>query len=171
MRGGHATEANKHNMSHQYARRLKLLFLLTVLYFSSKQIGNQISPISQLQSDHDCARAIHLTAEKCEILLGRPAPFATPYMVGREDKRTKNRTILPTLKNNAAAGYQNPRKIELLKGAGLLVLLTRRRNNLWTICVIIIIIIIIVVSFSPTRERAYDMFNRFSFFFFFTLLM
>ena len=42
-------------------------------------------------------------------------------MVGREDKRTNNRTILSTLKYNAAAGYQGPVKIELLKGAGLLV--------------------------------------------------
>ena len=41
-------------------------------------------------------------------------------MVGREDKRTNNRTMLSTLKNNAAAGYQGPVKIELLKGAGLL---------------------------------------------------
>ena len=41
-------------------------------------------------------------------------------MIGREDKRTNNRTMLPTLKNNAAAGYQGPVKIELLKGAGLL---------------------------------------------------
>ena len=51
---------------------------------------------------------------------GRPAQFATSYMIGREDKRTNNRTTLPTLKNNAAAGYQGPVKIELLKGAGLL---------------------------------------------------
>ena len=29
--------------------------------------------------------------------------------------------MLPTLKNNAAAGYQDPVKIELLKGAGLLI--------------------------------------------------
>ena len=28
--------------------------------------------------------------------------------------------MLPTLKNNAAAGYKVPVKIELLKGAGLL---------------------------------------------------
>ena len=28
--------------------------------------------------------------------------------------------MIPTLKNNAAAGYQGPVKIELLKGAGLL---------------------------------------------------
>ena len=49
----------------------------------------------------------------------RPAPFAPSYMVGPEDKRTNNRTMLPTLKNNAAAGYQGPVKIELLKGAGL----------------------------------------------------
>ena len=32
----------------------------------------------------------------------------------------KNRTMLPTLKNNAAAGYQGPVEIEILKGAGLL---------------------------------------------------
>ena len=41
-------------------------------------------------------------------------------MFGREDKRAINRTMLPGLKNNAAAGYQGPVKIELLKGAGLL---------------------------------------------------
>ena len=51
---------------------------------------------------------------------GQPTPFATSYMVGGEDKRTNNRTMIPTLKNNAAAGYQGPAKTELLKGAGLL---------------------------------------------------
>ena len=45
-------------------------------------------------------------------------------MVGREDKTTNNRTMLPTLKTNAATGYQGPVKIELLKGAGLLVFAT-----------------------------------------------
>ena len=49
--------------------------------------------------------------------LGRHVPFAASYMVGREDKRTNNRTMLPALKNNAAAGYKGPVKIELLKGA------------------------------------------------------
>ena len=60
--------------------------------------------------------------EMCVILevMGRAAQHATPYMVGREDKTTNNRTMLPTLKNNAAAGYQGPVKTELLKGAGLL---------------------------------------------------
>ena len=48
--------------------------------------------------------------------MGRPAPFVTPYMVGREDKRTNNRTMLPTLKSNPAAGYQESSEIELLKG-------------------------------------------------------
>ena len=33
-----------------------------------------------------------------------------------------NRTMLSTLKNDAAAGYQGPVKIELLKGEGLLYL-------------------------------------------------
>ena len=42
------------------------------------------------------------------------------YIVGQEDKRTNNRTMLPTLKNNAAAGYQGPVKTELLKDAGRL---------------------------------------------------
>ena len=53
-------------------------------------------------------------------LLGRLEPFAMSYIVGREDKGTNNGTMLPTAKNNAAAGYQGPVKIELLKGAGLL---------------------------------------------------
>ena len=43
------------------------------------------------------------------------------YMVGQEDKRTNNRMTFLALKNNAAAGYERPVKIELLKGAGLLV--------------------------------------------------
>ena len=47
---------------------------------------------------------------------GRPAPFATSYVVGRED----NRTMLPTLKHIAAGGYQGPVQIEVLKGGGLL---------------------------------------------------
>ena len=42
------------------------------------------------------------------------------YMVGQKNERTNNRTMIPTLENNAASGYQGPVKIELLKGAGLL---------------------------------------------------
>ena len=38
------------------------------------------------------------------------------YMVDGKDKRSNNRTMLPTLKNNVAAGYQGPVKVELLKG-------------------------------------------------------
>ena len=41
-------------------------------------------------------------------------------MVVRKDKRKNNRTMIPTLQNNAAVGYQGPVKIELLKDAGLL---------------------------------------------------
>ena len=52
---------------------------------------------------------------------GRPALFATSDIVSQEDKRMNNRTMLPALKNSAAAGYQGPVKIELLKGADLLV--------------------------------------------------
>ena len=52
----------------------------------------------------------------CRIL-GRHATFVTSYMAGRENKRTNNRTILPSLKSNAVAGYKGPVKKELLKGA------------------------------------------------------
>ena len=41
-------------------------------------------------------------------------------MVGREDKITNKRTISPALKSNAAAGYKDRVKIELLRGADLL---------------------------------------------------
>ena len=61
---------------------------------------------------------------------GRPPPvyltlnklltYLLTYMVGREDKRTNNRTMIPALKNNTAAGYKGPVKRELLKCAGLL---------------------------------------------------
>ena len=47
---------------------------------------------------------------------GAPAMFVTSYTVGQKD----NRTMFPALKNNAAAGYKDPVKIELLKAAGLL---------------------------------------------------
>ena len=42
------------------------------------------------------------------------------YITGREDKSTNNRAMIPTLKHNAAAGYQGAVKIELLKGVALL---------------------------------------------------
>ena len=60
--------------------------------------------------------------QNSNILNGRPAPCATSYVVGREDKRTNNRTMLPSLNNNAAAGYRGPVKLELLECAGLLIL-------------------------------------------------
>ena len=50
--------------------------------------------------------------------VGRPEPLSTSYMVGRENKRTNNRTMFLILKNNAAAGYKGPAKIELLRGVG-----------------------------------------------------
>ena len=57
-----------------------------------------------------------------------PANIHTPHHLQHltvlaercKNKRMNNRTILLVLKNNAAAGYQDPVKIELLKGAGLL---------------------------------------------------
>ena len=64
---------------------------------------------------------VYRTNDGCHALyVGRPAPFAMSYIVGRENKRTNNRTMFPSLKNNAAAAYQGPVRIELLKDAGLL---------------------------------------------------
>ena len=45
---------------------------------------------------------------------GQPAPFATPFMIGQEDKRTMKQQI------NAAVGYKGPVKKELLKDADVL---------------------------------------------------
>ena len=54
-------------------------------------------------------------------IVRRTASFATSYLVGREDKRTDNRTKLSSpKKNNAAAVYKGLVKLELLKGAGQL---------------------------------------------------
>ena len=41
-------------------------------------------------------------------------------MIGRENKRTNNKTMFPTLKNNATAGYQGPAIKELLKCVAIL---------------------------------------------------
>ena len=63
---------------------------------------------------------LNVIAQLCRRFSGfRPLTTFHAY-VGRENKTTNNRTMLPTLKNNAAAGYKGPVKIELLKGAGLL---------------------------------------------------
>ena len=61
-----------------------------------------------------------LIAQVGTRLKGRPAPTAMFYMVGRKNKRTNNRTMLPAPKSSTAAAYQGPVNIELLKGAGLL---------------------------------------------------
>ena len=58
----------------------------------------------------------------------RPTLFAMSCMVGREDKRMNNRTMLPALKNNAATDYVGPVKFELLMGAGLLSLSTNLKG-------------------------------------------
>ena len=49
--------------------------------------------------------------------LGLPVPFAPSYMAGRKDKRTNNRTMIPTLKHNEPAGSSEN---SAFKGAGLL---------------------------------------------------
>ena len=41
------------------------------------------------------------------------------WLISQEGKRKNNRTMFPTLNIDAAAGYQGPVKIELLKGTGL----------------------------------------------------
>ena len=51
---------------------------------------------------------------------GRSAPFATTHIIGREDKRTNNRTMLQDTKNNAASAYLGPVQTDCRKGAGLL---------------------------------------------------
>ena len=51
---------------------------------------------------------------------GRLTPFARYSVICQGDKRTNNTAMLPNQKSNAAAGYQGPGKIQLLKGAGLL---------------------------------------------------
>ena len=47
------------------------------------------------------------------------APFATSYI--EQKNKQQNNAPSPTIKNNAAAGDKGLVKIELLKGAGLLV--------------------------------------------------
>ena len=53
------------------------------------------------------------------------------YLVGKENKRMKKRTIFTALRNNAAAGYQSPVKEGFLKGADLLVMLRFQPFNYW----------------------------------------
>ena len=54
-------------------------------------------------------------------IFGATGTFAKSYTVGGRNKRTNNRTMLPPLKDNAAAGYNGQVKRELLKGADLMV--------------------------------------------------
>ena len=53
-------------------------------------------------------------------VLGRPAPFAKSHIIGRENKRTNNKTMRLDTKNHGAAGYHGPVKIELRTAAGTL---------------------------------------------------
>ena len=65
-----------------------------------------------------CASFLYGTQEYNLVYkVGRPAPFAASYMVGREDKRTNNRTMFPTLKKKTMqlqVNYKGQVKIELL---------------------------------------------------------
>ena len=56
-----------------------------------------------------------------DLLKGRRAPFAKSYMVGREGKRTHNRTMLPSPKNQCSCRLQGSSENRALKGAGLLI--------------------------------------------------
>ena len=60
----------------------------------------------------------------------RPAQFAMSYMVGRENKRTNNRTMLPALKNNAAAVYNGPVNLQLSQG--LLIKIASLKQIFWS---------------------------------------
>ena len=57
--------------------------------------------------------------------------------------------MLPTLKNNAAAGYQGPVKIKLLKGAGLL---STVRTQLKTDQIVKSKYTIIIIYFEQTMQ-------------------
>ena len=61
-----------------------------------------------------------LAKEKQPIFPGNQQHLQHLTFLVKETKERNNRTLLPTLKNNAAACYQGPVKIKLLKGAGLL---------------------------------------------------
>ena len=62
--------------------------------------------------------------------MGRTALFAKSYMVGLEqDKRMNKKQCSQPSKNNAAAGYQGPVKIKLLKVAGLLRKISERAQT------------------------------------------
>ena len=54
-----------------------------------------------------------VTTSRPVIIQGRPAPFASSYIVGQGEKRTND---VPSPENNAAGGYQGLVKTELLKG-------------------------------------------------------
>ena len=51
---------------------------------------------------------------------GRPAPFATTHIIGRENKRTNNKTTRLETKRSGAAGYLGLVQTDRRKGAGLL---------------------------------------------------
>ena len=48
--------------------------------------------------------------------LRQPALFETSHIIGREDKRTNNKTVRLDTKNNGAAIYLGLEKIKLRKG-------------------------------------------------------
>ena len=60
--------------------------------------------------------------------IGRPAPFATSHIIDREWKITNNKTVCLDTKNNEAAGYLGPLKIEFRKGAEILGLYVDKRK-------------------------------------------
>ena len=78
---------------------------------------------------------IRMTTKKIRYILmpnimWDPAPFATSYMVGREDKRTNNTTMRgDKKKTHGAAGYKGPMNIELLESAGVLIIVPLFKSN------------------------------------------
>lgn len=47
--------------------------------------------------------------------VGQPVPFTKSHIIGREDKRMKNKIMRPDTKNNGSAAYLDPVKKRLEK--------------------------------------------------------
>ena len=87
---------------HSFCCLVRHMYLMTFIC-----IGHFIKPIEQAPS----------------WFLNRDSIGGTLHHLQRlkwlvEDKRTNDKTMLPTLKNNTPTGYQGPLEIELLKGVG-----------------------------------------------------
>lgn len=83
----------------------------------SREDGTSVS--ASLYKRQTCAARV---ARFLAVLVGRPAPFATSHIIESRGQRNEQQNKAPRHKNNGAAGYMGPVKIELRTDAGLLVL-------------------------------------------------